>query len=50
MNAKQIKQVIRAEIKWCKTHRGTSNKGEDFEKGFIQGLEQALRLAGKKLK
>jgi hypothetical protein len=39
--------LISAEIAWSKEHRGESAESEDFEKGFIKGLEQALRIITK---
>jgi hypothetical protein len=36
-----ITDLITKEIKWHEAHRGISGKSEDFEAGFIKGLEQA---------
>jgi len=40
-----VTDLIVQEIKWCETHPGISGKGEEFEKAFIKGLEQARGLA-----
>jgi hypothetical protein len=40
-----IADLIVKEIKWHEAHRGESGKGEEFEKAFIAGLEQARGLA-----
>ena len=45
-----IRNLILAEIAWCETHRGESNKGDIWEDGFISGLYQALSLLGKSRK
>lgn len=41
MNKKEILGIIGNEIKWCKEHRMNKN---DYEKGFIKGLRQAIFL------
>jgi hypothetical protein len=46
-------ELIRQEIEWCKTHEGHSMCSDDFESGFVAGLEQAIfliKLAKAKLK
>lgn len=41
----KVKQgLIIAEIAWHKGHAGESGKGEEYEAGFIAGLEKALFL------
>lgn len=45
MTKKDIKNVIKQEIKWCKSHRG--NMPEDWEDGFINGLKQCIKLIDK---
>lgn len=39
-----MKSAIEQEIEWCEAHMGESANGIEFEKGFIAGLKQALRL------
>lgn len=39
-----MKSPIEQEIEWCKSHRGESGRGEQFEEGFIAGLKQALKF------
>lgn len=41
---KELTQLLQNEINWCKENRGTSDKGKDFEKGFIEGLRQGITL------
>jgi len=40
-----ITDLIVKEIKWCEANPGLSGKGEEFEKAFVKGLEQARNLA-----
>ena len=39
-----IKAILEKEIEWCDSNRGKSEKGSDFEDGFIKGLKQAIFL------
>lgn len=39
--------VLKKEIEWCKANRGKSGKSEEFELGFIAGLQQAILLMNK---
>ena len=41
----QTLSVLKQEIAWCLAHPGVSGHGLDFERGFIAGLRQAIRLA-----
>lgn len=40
-------RLLLAEIRWCKTHPGSSRRGKYYEDGFIKGLKQALVLIRK---
>lgn len=41
MKEKSI-QLIEKEIKWCEDNKQSVDLSEDYKKGFIKGLEQAL--------
>jgi hypothetical protein len=40
----EIIRLLRAEIKWCEAHKHNESQ---FEKGFMNGLKQAIRLIRK---
>jgi hypothetical protein len=40
-----FKKLIKEEIKWCEENPN-SNLSEEYKKGFIQGLKQALNFIG----
>jgi len=37
-------ELIKKEIDWCQVNFGITGRGEEFESGFIKGLDQALYL------
>lgn len=41
ISADKVLSLVEQEIKWCNEHKGDSAESEDFEKGFVKGLEQA---------
>ena len=45
MTKKEAREVINAEIKWCKEN--PMNMPEDFRQGFVEGLRQANSLIRK---
>lgn len=38
--------LLSADKKWHQEHRGQSQKGDEWEQGFIQGIQQAITLVG----
>lgn len=44
MTKKQITELIKKEIDWCRKNPDKTNMSEDWRKGFIQGLKQAITL------
>jgi hypothetical protein len=39
---REIIKLLKKEIKWCEKNKGIKSK--EYEKGFIKGLEQAIKL------
>lgn len=42
LTLKQVKSLIEQEIAWSNSNE--SHRGEDFRRGFVSGLRQALML------
>lgn len=43
-----FQKMIEIEVAWCDDNMGASNRGKDFEEGFITGLKQALLFLNNK--
>jgi hypothetical protein len=39
-----LEELIKKEIQWCKKNLGTSNENKEYERGFVDGLKQSLKL------
>lgn len=51
MTIKESVALLKKEIDWCNSNKDkTKNPSEEYKRGFIQGLEQAILLLTQKPK
>lgn len=44
MTKKEVIEMLKQEIEWCKNNPEKINMPEDWKEGFISGLKQAVKL------